>query len=175
MRGAGALERRALHPPAEPCLDTRLGAALAHRRLELGVSGREPLGRLGHEHEQRRVGEDDGPHEGAMALGEIERDERAEALAAHHRHPGIQRGEDCGGILRLLLDRRAAIGLRSAARAVAAAVVGDHAGLAGQRLRHRRHRLGVRGEAVDEQYRRPRAVLDHVERDARALDARCHG
>jgi hypothetical protein len=38
-----------------------------------------------------------------------------------------------------------------------------------------RHRLGVRGEAVDEQHRRAGAVLDHVERDARALHARCHG
>ena len=113
--------------------------------------------------------------EGAMALGEVERDERAEAVAAHDRRTGLQRTEHRRGILRLLLHRRAAIGLRSAARAVAAAVVGDHVGLAGQGLRHRRHRLGIRGEAVDQQHRHPGAVLDHVERDARALHARCHG
>ena len=116
MRRAGALERRAVDPSTEPRLDARLGPALAHGRLELGVLRREALGRLGHEHEQRRVGEHGGPHEGAMTLGEVERDERAEAVAAHDRRTGFQRAEHRRGILRLLLDRRAAIGLRSAAR-----------------------------------------------------------
>ena len=108
MRGAGARERPAVDPPAEPRLDARLGAALAHRRLELGVLGGEPLGRLGHEHEQRRVGEHRGPHERAMALGEVERDERAEAVADTTAGAGRQRAEQRGGVLGLLLDRGAA-------------------------------------------------------------------
>ena len=77
--------------------------------------GAEALGRLGHEHEQRRVGEDGCPYERPMALGQVERYERAAAVASDAGRARIKRAQQRGGVLRLLLDRRAEVGLRSAA------------------------------------------------------------
>ena len=145
-------------------------AALAQRLLHLGALGRQrarwPRGRT----EERRVGR---ARRRAPARGgacQVERDERAEVVAAHDR--GAR--------------RRAPPAPRRRPRACSSTVVPRRA--PGRRWRRTRggrrrsraprpasacaagsHRLGVGGQAVDEQHRRAGAVLDHVERDARAL------
>ncbi len=173
MGGAGARERLALDAPAEPRLDPRARAALAHGLLDLRALRGEHLGRLGDEREQHRVREDHGTDEAAVALGEVEGDECAEAVAGDDGRAGVERPQHGGRVLGLLLDGRADVRLGRAARAVAAAVVGDRP-RAGRRDRRGdgRHREGVGGQAVDEQDGRARPLLLDVQRHPRALDHR---
>ena len=66
---------------------------------------------------QRRVGEHRRADEVAVAQQEVERDERAEAVARDERRSGIQAAQQRGRVLGLLGHRRAEVRLgRAAAR-----------------------------------------------------------
>ena len=81
----------------------------------------------------------DAADEVAVAAGQVERDERAQAVADHHGRCGVEAVEQRHGVLGLLLDRGPHVRLGRAAGAVAAARIRDHApGQVGPRRAARR-------------------------------------